>query len=248
MKRVIILLFSFISYLIGIIGLIVLIMLLNGWKIHSMVMSTEKSNGTAWLINISLLLFFVITHSVMAQTGFKTRLVFFRAIERSLYVSITGLQLILLTLFWQPLSGELWQLSTDNPAAWILTALSLFGWFLMISSTYIISHSDLFGLRQAWLQWKKIPYTSLPFQQRGMYKLVRHPQMTGMIIAFWFTPDMTTSRLLFNVSMTLYILIGIHIEEKKLIQELGSDYQHYRQKIPMLFPKIHKKSIKELSE
>lgn len=237
MRRAIILLYSYASYLLGMSGLALLIALMNGWGLASMVSIQETSAVLPWFINLALLLFFGVMHSLMAQKWLKIKLRLIPAIERSTYVLITGAQLILLALFWQPLPGALWQLQAGSFAAWTLTVVSLLGWLMMLISTCIISHSDLFGLRQSWLEWRNQQYTPLPFQIRGLYKFMRHPQMTGMLIAFWFTPDMTSSRLLFNISMTLYILIGIYFEERSLIKELGTDYQRYRQQVAMLIPK-----------
>ena len=242
MKKTIILLYGYISYLLGMAGLALLIALMNGWGLTSMVRPQETSTYLPWLINLVLLLSFGVIHSLMAQKWLKDKLNLSPAIERSTYVLITGIQLILLVLFWQPLPSALWQLQTGSLAAGTLTIISLFGWLFMLVSTCLISHSDLFGLRQSWLQWRNQQYTPLPFQIRGLYKFIRHPQMTGMLIAFWFTPDMTSSRLLFNISMTLYILIGIYFEERSLIKELGTDYQRYCQQVAMLIPKRSSKS------
>lgn len=238
MHRTMILLYGVFGYLGGVVGFILLILLLNGWGLRNMVAIVGEGSMWPWLVNAGLLLLFGLVHSVMAHERFKVRLALSLALERSTYVLIAGLLLALLALMWQPLPGALWRLPPESVAAWGLNGISVLGWLVVFASTCMISHTDLFGLRQSWLQWRERQYTDLPFQVRGFYRLTRHPMMTGMLLAFWFTPEMTTGRLLFNSGMTLYILVGVYFEERSLVKALGQDYQQYCRQVPMLLPRM----------
>ncbi|MEQ4624304.1 MULTISPECIES: NnrU family protein [Providencia] len=241
MKRLLILIYSFISYISFLIGFSFLFLLLTNIGIHNMQSDNSVSDISPWLINIALLLLFAFSHSLPARLTFKQSYPLSPAIERNSYVFFSGLVLIFLALYWQPLPGSLWQLPANNSIAIVLNLIGGLGWLICISSTFMVSHSDLYGLRQAWLQWKKQIYTHIPFQMKGFYKLTRHPMMTGFLIAFWFTPDMTSGRLLFNIGMTLYIFWGIYLEENDLRKTLGQDYHNYIQNVPKILPKLFKK-------
>ena len=238
MYRTAVLLYGVVGYFLGLVGFVLLILLLNGWGLRNMVAVREDTDVWPWLVNIVLLLLFGLVHSVMAHERFKARLALSPALERSSYVLIAGASLALLALVWQPLPGVLWRLPPDSVAAWGLNGISALGWLVVFASTCMISHTDLFGLRQSWLQWRERQYTDLPFHVRGFYRLTRHPMMTGMLLAFWFTPEMTAGRLLFNSGMTLYILVGVYFEERSLLKALGADYQRYCRHVPMLLPRM----------
>jgi methanethiol S-methyltransferase len=188
-------------------------------------------------IDVLLLGIFAVQHSVMARLWFKrmwTRVVPEPA-ERSTYVLFSSLALIALFAFWQPLGGTVWNI--QSPAARLLM-YDLFGlgFGLVLVSTFLINHFDLFGLRQVWLYLSGKPYTHLSFRTPLFYKYVRHPLYVGWLMAFWFTPTMTGPHLLFAIMTTAYMLAAIRWEENDLLVAHGEKYARYRESVPMLVP------------
>jgi len=193
--------------------------------------------AVALAIDVTLLAVFAVQHSVMARKWFKawwTRIVP-TPLERSTYVLFSSLALILLLWQWRPLGGVVW--SIEEPLGrFILYGLFFFGWGLVLVSTFLINHFDLFGLRQVWLYLLGRPYTTLQFGTPGPYRLVRHPLYVGWLFAFWSTPRMTLAHFLFSIATTAYILIAIQLEERDLVREHGDSYDSYRRAVPMLIP------------
>jgi protein-S-isoprenylcysteine O-methyltransferase Ste14 len=203
----------------------------------SMDSPAADSVGLALAVNAALLGVFAVQHSVMARPFFKRWLTRFvpAAAERSTYVLLSSLALILLFWQWRPLGGVVW--AVDNRVlAGLLYGGFAFGWLLVLVTTFMINHFDLFGLRQPWKFFRGVPYRPLKFVTPGPYKLVRHPLYVGWFCAFWFTPNMTVTHLVFALATSAYILIAIQFEERDLVDVHGTDYLEYRKRTPMLIP------------
>jgi protein-S-isoprenylcysteine O-methyltransferase Ste14 len=203
--------------------------------------------GTSLLINLGLLSVFAVQHSVMARPAFKrmwTRIVP-QPVERSTYVLASSLALIFLFWQWRPLGGIVWDVQ-DPMARALLLAGFAFGWLLVLVTTFLLNHFDLFGLRQVWLHLRGRVYRPLPFKTPGPYRLVRHPLYMGWLFAFWSTPTMTATHLLFAVVTTAYILVAIRFEERDLVAALP-EYSSYRSRVPMLVP-VGRRSTPEVDE
>jgi protein-S-isoprenylcysteine O-methyltransferase Ste14 len=188
-------------------------------------------------INVLLLSLFAIQHTIMARLKFKAwwTQVVSPAIERSIFVLLSSLILLLMNWQWQPLPEFVWHVE-GAAGRNALFAVGFAGWGLVLSSTFLINHFDLFGLRQVWLYFQGVEYTTVVFKETVIYNWVRHPLMVGFIIAFWATPDMTQGHLLFAVVTTAYILVGIQIEERTLVGIHGDDYRAYQRRVSQIIP------------
>jgi protein-S-isoprenylcysteine O-methyltransferase Ste14 len=198
---------------------------------------TGSPPGYAVLIDSALLALFAVPHSVMARTAFKRWWTKFvpPPVERSTYVLVSSLLLGLLFWQWRPIPSVVWHV--ENPVGrWLLHAAFWFGWAIVLVSTFLIDHFYLFGLRQVYLFAAGRPYRPVDFNTPGLYRYVRHPLMTGFLIAFWAAPTMTAGHLLFAVATTAYILVGLRFEERDLERFHGERYRAYRQQAGMLLP------------
>ena len=199
----------------------------------------EMTFGRALLVNLGLLGLFALQHSLMARPAFKrwwTKLVP-PPVERSTYVLFSSLALLLLFWQWQPMGGTIWHIE-NSTGRLLLYGLFTCGWLLVLVSTFLINHFDLFGLRQVYLYLRGKEYTSLQFATPGPYKLVRHPLYVGWFLAFWATPTMSAAHLVFALLTATYILIAIQLEERDLLAAHGEAYAEYRRQVPMLVPRF----------
>jgi len=200
----------------------------------------EVPTLTAIGIDLLLLGIFAVQHSVMARPSFKrlwTRIVPPEA-ERSTYVLLSSLALIALFHFWQPIGGVIWEVQHPVGRALLYGGYGL-GWLTVLVATFLINHFDLFGLRQVWLCLRDKPYTSLQFGTPWLYRHVRHPLYVGWLMAFWITPTMTATHLLFALVTTGYILVAIQLEERDLLS-FHREYAQYRRRVPMLLPRLRR--------
>jgi protein-S-isoprenylcysteine O-methyltransferase Ste14 len=197
----------------------------------------------ALIVNLLLLSLFAVQHSGMARKPFKRWLTQFMpaSVERSVYVLLASLALILLLWQWRPIPAVVWQI-TNEQVAMTMTALSLAGWLLVLFSTFLINHFELFGLHQVAANLAGRTMPEVRFKTPVLYKFVRHPIYLGFIIAFWATPVMTVGHLLFAAVTTAYIFVGIALEERDLIQLFGEEYKRYRAQVGMLAP-FRRKSL-----
>lgn len=191
----------------------------------------------ALIVNMLLLSLFAVQHSVMARPQFKQRWVQFvpKSVERSTYVLLASLTLLLLFWQWRPIPEVIWRI--DDPLLATATSLlSMFGWFFALTSTFMINHFELFGLSQVIQNLRRKETPAPQFRTPIYYRFVRHPIYLGFIIAFWAAPTMTAGHLLFAGVTTAYIFVGIVLEESDLIELFGAEYRSYKERVGMLLP------------
>lgn len=227
--------FSLISYAIFLFTLAAAIVFLAG----PVDRGVAAPSALAVLIDLSLLGVFAVQHTVMARRQFKSRLTRLLpgAAERSLFVLAASASLLLLFWQWRPLPAVIW--AASGPQAVALWAVYAIGWLVAIASTFMIDHFDLFGIRQGWFALRGRPYVPLRFQTRWLYSQVRHPLMTGFLVAIWATPRMTAGHLLFAAASTGYILMGVWFEERDLLRELP-EYVMYRARVGAFLPRLRR--------
>lgn len=198
---------------------------------------TSLDTMMAVLVNLGLLSVFAVQHSIMARPAFKawwTRIIP-KHVERSTFVLLASVILLGIFWFWAPMTSVVWSVETPmlRNAIW---GIFVIGWLTVLLSTFMIDHFDLFGLQQVYLYLNGKGPRPHKFQTNFLYKLVRHPIMSGFIIAFWAAPTMTTGHLLFALTTTIYIFVGTKLEERDLVTHLGSEYEEYKKKVPPFFP------------
>ena len=239
MSRVAIFVFGVVSYLIFFAVFLYAIGFIGGFATPTLLDGDPHASlPTALAVDLALLAAFALQHSGMARPAFKrwwTRIVPEEA-ERSTYVLLSSLALAALFVYWQPIGGVIW--SVTGAARSSLIGLYLFGWVLLLYTTFLIDHFDLFGLKQVWRRLGNKTYRAPAFRTPALYKLVRHPLYVGWLVIFWAAPTMTAAHLLFAFACTSYILIAIRWEERDLADAFGNTYRDYQARTPMLIPRL----------
>ncbi|MEP2772505.1 MAG: methanethiol S-methyltransferase [Fulvivirga sp.] len=239
MKKSIIFIFGIISYVVFLIAFLYAIGFVGNIIVpKSIDTGAETAMFSSIFINLILLSVFALQHSIMARPKFKEwfNSIFSQAMERSTYILLSSLTLILIYWQWQPITTIVWE--TENTMLTsIITGIFFLGWLIVLLSTFMINHFELFGLAQIFDNLKNKQTTNPKFQTNYLYKIVRHPIMLGFIIAFWATPTMTVGHLLFTTVTTIYILIAVkYLEEKDLRKSIGEKYEMYQKEVPMIIP------------
>ena len=237
--RLLILFYAIASYAVFLVSSLYAIGFVGNYLVpKSIDVGGPASLGDALAVNLLLLGLFAAQHSIMARPAFKrwwagTLPV---ACQRSTYVLLSSLILLMLFWQWRPIPMPIWRV--DGIAAGLLIGICGLGWLVAFASTFMIDHFDLSGLRQAFFALREVEAPGQSFRTPLLYKIVRHPLMLGFLLAFWATPDMTAGHLLFAIMTTAYILVGLQLEERDLITVFGTTYQQYRQRVPMLLPRL----------
>ena len=239
MKKSIAFVYGIFAYIIFLIAFLYAIGFVGNFIVpKSIDTGTETNFLQAVLVNALLLGVFVIQHSIMARPAFKKWWISIISppVERSTFVLLTSLILLLIFWQWQPIKTVVWNAQNETVAA-ILSGVFFFGWLIVFLSTFMINHFELFGLKQVLDNLKNKQLQPHVLQVNFFYKFVRHPIMLGFIIAFWATPLMTLGHLIFAIGTTVYIILSVKfLEEKTLRYYIGSDYEEYQKKVPMLIP------------
>lgn len=237
--RLLTLFYAIVSYAVFLVASLYAIGFVGNFAVPKSIDTGSLTNlGEAIGINLLLLGLFAIQHSIMARPAFKRWWagILPAACQRSTYVLLSSLILLLLFWQWRPIPMPVWHV--EGIAAWLLIGLYWLGWVTALASTFMIDHFDLSGLRQAFFASRGREPPAQSFRTPLLYKVVRHPLMLGLLLAYWATPEMTAGHLLFAIVNTAYILVGLQFEERDLIAEFGTTYQLYRRRVPMLLPRI----------
>ncbi len=237
-SRGLIMLYSLACYTAGLVALVYAIGFVGDFVVPKTIDSGVPADlNTALVYNLPLLTLFALQHSIMARPGFKrmwTKIVP-KAAERATYVLATAAVLGLIYWQWKPLPASVWQVESANAAA-VLTGIYFLGWGIVFLSTFLINHFELMGLQQSFANLRGKTPADPSFKTPFLYKLVRHPIYTGLLLAFWSTPHMTQGHLLFAAVTTGYILVGLMLEERDLVAFFGDTYRDYRTRVPALVP------------
>ncbi|WP_411896224.1 methanethiol S-methyltransferase [Winogradskyella sp. A2] len=239
MKKLVILIYGILAYCVFLIAFLYAIGFVGNIIVPKSIDSgTETTLLSSLFINVILLSVFALQHSIMARPVFKKwfTTIISPAMERSTYILLSSLALLLIYWQWQPITIIVWE-TESKIAIYILTGIFFLGWLIVLLSTFMINHFELFGLAQIFDNLKNKQTPNPKFQTNYLYKIVRHPIMLGFIIAFWATPIMTVGHLLFTIVTTIYILIAVkYLEEKDLRKFIGEKYETYQKEVPMVIP------------
>ena len=234
--------YGVISYLIGFLGLVCIIAALARFLPYGFLHQSDASeagNIGGALHNLVLVFVWGLIHSGMARPSFKNIVtkILPEPLERPTYVLIAGITSYLLIGYWQNLSGYLWMIESDS-ISYAIWAVFVLGWLFLFAATFAINHFDLFGLRQVYFYYKKMDRPPLAFVEKAMYRYIRHPIQTGVLIGIWVTPVMSYTQLMLSIGFTAYIFVGLIYEERDLIAEHGDSYREYRDRTGKVFPKF----------
>jgi protein-S-isoprenylcysteine O-methyltransferase Ste14 len=239
LRRVLILAYGTASYALSLVTLLYAVGFVGGFVTPTRLDGPRQGSVVAALaVDLGLMALFALQHSGMARPAFKRWSARFvpEAAERSTYVLLSCLALLLLFWYWQPIGGVVWATGNAAVRALLYTVFAA-GWLLALASSFLINHFDLFGLRQVWLYYRGRPYTRLRFATPALYRIVRHPLYVGWLLVFWATPQMTVAHLVFAAGLTAYILAAIRWEERDLA-DAHPEYTAYRRRVPMLLPRL----------
>lgn len=239
MKAFLVFIYGVVSYVIGLGGLVWFALYIGGWDFLPKHIDSEVTTSTsmALIINTGLILLFALQHSIMARPGFKQRWskIIPVSMERSTYILLSGIIMVLICLYWQGLEGTLWQVNSDV-MAYALTGLYMTGWMIAVISSFLINHFELFGLQQVYFNLVNRSQSQPRFVERSFYKVVRHPIQFGTLIGIWATPYMSMTHFVLSSCLTVYIFIALQYEEKDLVTTLGDQYAEYQMRRPMIIP------------
>jgi len=238
MKRIAVFVYGIVCYGVFLVSLLYAIGFLGNFGVPKSIDSGPQGSTMAALaIDGVVLALFAIQHSVMARPWFKKRwtAIVPEPAERSTYVLFSSLALLLMFCAWEPIGGVIWKIDTGVGEA-VIFGLYVAGLSIVLLSTFLINHFDLFGLRQVWLYLVGRKYTQLEFGTPFFYRYVRHPLYVGWLLTFWSAPVMTIAHLFFAIMTTAYILVAIRFEENDLVAVHGDIYQKYREEVPMIIP------------
>jgi protein-S-isoprenylcysteine O-methyltransferase Ste14 len=245
MSRTAALLFAIICYAIFFATFLYLIGFVGDFALIPKTVDTPTASvsaGAAVIIDLALIALFGVQHSVMARPGFKrawTRIVPPVA-ERSVFVLVSSIALIVMFLFWQPIDAVIWNAANPTLRA-LLWALFWAGFGIVLVSTFLINHFELFGLQQAWFHTRGRDEQPPQLREPALYRVVRHPMMAGFFLAFWAIPTMTAGHLLLAAGLSVYILVALHYEERDLVSLFGTAYEDYRSRVGMLLPRFRRR-------
>ncbi|MGD2118780.1 MAG: NnrU family protein [Chromatiales bacterium] len=239
LRRSTVLLYGVLSYSLGMAGLMWFILAMGGLAPSALLQLENASVATSLAVNTGLILLFGLQHSIMARNSFKQWLYKHipQAAERSTYVLLSGLLLMLSIVCWQSLPGDVWVVenTAGKIALWSLYGL---GWAYLVLATFVTNHFELMGLRQMYLYFRGRNYSRLPFVNKYMYRYSRHPMMLGLLVGMWSVPVMSISQFIMAMLMSAYVAIGVLFEERDLVRQFGETYRNYRNEIATLIPRL----------